>query len=134
MPYICSLTENKDPKVLKKLAVNISKYFFLFLFIGFFVSITAFTHVHIVDGIKIVHSHPYSHDKSGKPLHEHNGDSYLLITLLDNFIAAGFILSINLCGPWPVKTELKFIRIRSLYHRITSFSDPLRGPPAMPAF
>jgi len=67
--------------------VNISKYFFLIVFFGFFVSTTFFDHAHIYKGDIIVHSHPFKPDANGNPSHNHTGSGYLLVFLLDNFIA-----------------------------------------------
>jgi len=37
----------------------------LFLFLGYYSSITFFTHSHIINGVTIVHSHPFNSDKKG---------------------------------------------------------------------
>ena len=63
------------------------RYFFLLLFLGFFISNSFFDHTHIYDGNIIVHSHPFKHQKDDKPLHNHNESAYLLINLLNHFIA-----------------------------------------------
>ena len=41
------------------------------LFIAYLGCIIAFTHVHIVNGVTIVHSHPYHKTDDGRPDHEH---------------------------------------------------------------
>lgn len=42
---------------------KVFRYSLLILFVSYYISITQFTHCHIINGITIVHSHPY---KSGK--------------------------------------------------------------------
>lgn len=72
---------------LKKCGINISGYFFLILFTGFFLSTVLFNHTHISEGSIFVHSHPFKPDSNGKPLHSHSNSVYLLVFLLNNFIA-----------------------------------------------
>lgn len=118
------------PDILKKLCINISKYFFLLLFLGFFGSVTLFDHAHVVGGITILHSHPFKSDKNGIPTHNHTTNGYIIIHLLMNFtalavfilIAINFIL--NLLG----KISIKYYNW-SLSQSYLVF-NPLRGPPA----
>ena len=44
------------------------RYFLLVLFVGYCSEIVAFLHVHIVNGVTVVHSHPSSH----KETHQHS--------------------------------------------------------------
>jgi len=75
--------------ILKTLSINISKYLFLVLFLGFFGSVTFFNHSHIVNGITIVHSHPYkSNSGDVPPAHNHNRNGFILIQFISGFIAA----------------------------------------------
>lgn len=49
------------------------------LFIAYLGCLIAFTHVHIVNGVTIVHSHPY-HRSEGKPVnHEHTFAAFQLL-------------------------------------------------------
>jgi ABC-type microcin C transport system permease subunit YejB len=73
----------------------------LAIFIGFYASITIFTHSHILNGVTIVHSHPYSSGTSDKPLnHQHSEKGFALIQFLTSFttafIAVAFTLNIIL--------------------------------------
>ena len=54
----------------------------LVLFIAYQASITAFTHVHYVNGVLISHSHPF-HNK-----HSHSDASLLVIGLLSHFTSS----------------------------------------------
>ena len=51
-------------------------------FLGFFGSNTFFNHIHVVDGIKIVHSHPYKTGSNGSPSHSHSENGYVIIQFL----------------------------------------------------
>ena len=73
--------------LMKKKEVNKFRCIILLtLFIGFFSSNLFFRHSHIVDGIIIVHSHPFKADSNGTPLHSHNNNSYILIHILNDFV------------------------------------------------
>lgn len=72
---------------LKNLRSDLYRYFLLLLFLGFFASINFFDHTHISDGNIIVHSHPFKHDRNGNPLHSHKDSDYLLIYMLQNYVA-----------------------------------------------
>lgn len=50
-------------------------------------SITAFTHVHYVNGVLITHSHPFhnQHSHSFHNQHSHSTDSLIVIGLLSHF-------------------------------------------------
>ena len=43
----------------KRLLLNITRYFLPILFVSYLVSFTFFAHVHVVNGVTIVHSHPF---------------------------------------------------------------------------
>ncbi len=63
--------------------------FLLALFVSYQVGVTAFTHVHYVNGVMVVHSHPSS-DCS----HQHNASQFVLITQLshiDTYAAVPFV-------------------------------------------
>jgi hypothetical protein len=116
--------------MVKKRSINISKYFFLLLFLGFFGSITLFNHAHIADGIAIVHSHPFKCDKNGFPIHSHTTSGFLLIHILVNYttIIIFALIAINISLNLLEKLSIIFY-----YHFLSQFypiCNPLRGPPA----
>ena len=43
----------------KRLLLNITRYFLPILFVSYLVSFTFFAHLHVVNGVTIVHSHPF---------------------------------------------------------------------------
>ena len=49
----------------KRLVLNITRYFLPILFISYLASITFFTHVHVDNGVTIVHSHPFKKTADG---------------------------------------------------------------------
>jgi len=59
---------------------TVIKYVQLILFAFYFSSITFFPHTHIVDGVKIVHSHPYRSGQGDHPAeHRHSNKEIILI-------------------------------------------------------
>lgn len=78
----------------KRLLLNITRYFLPTLFVSYLVSFTFFTHVHVVNGVTIVHSHPF---KKGAA-HKHSTVELLHIHCLSHLTADGaavvFVLSL----------------------------------------
>ena len=65
------------------------------LFIGYSGSITLFPHSHTINGITIVHSHPYSSDKgSDSSRIPHTGKELIVIQLLSGFVITPFVILI----------------------------------------
>jgi hypothetical protein len=78
---------------IKRLTLNISKYFFLLLFLGFFGSVTFFNHAHVINGETIVHSHPYKPQTENSPAsHNHSQNAFLLIQIISNLTLTAVIL------------------------------------------
>lgn len=63
---------------MRRLYLNIMKWFLPVLFISYMVGITLFTHSHVVNGVTIVHSHPF---RKGAE-HSHTTVEFQLIHLL----------------------------------------------------
>jgi len=81
---------------LKRIYKKITGYFLLILFLGYIGSITFFSHTHIVDGVTIVHSHPYKSHSGDVPVnHNHSKDGFLLIHFISHFIASAPIILIG---------------------------------------
>ena len=65
----------------------------LLLFIGYYGGITLFPHSHIVNGITIVHSHPFRSDKGGDSSKlPHSDKELMLIQLLSGFLTTVFAI------------------------------------------
>jgi hypothetical protein len=90
---------NKLSQIYRKLL----GYFLLIFFCGYLGSITFFPHTHIVDGVTIVHSHPFKSDKNGLPIHNHTTNGFLLIHFISHFIAT---ISIILLGHAIIRSEI----------------------------
>ena len=71
---------------LKRWNKKLLRYFFLLLFLGYYGSITLFTHSHVVQGSVIVHSHlynPFSKEKHSNQ--QHSTNELILINLCSQF-------------------------------------------------
>lgn len=102
------------------------------IFIGYACSITFFTHTHIINGVTIVHSHPYAKDQNGNPSHEHTGAEIQLIHTLSTFFVAGaialfFILKLFLSK----KTPYPFQKYLSIPQTNAVNLFRLRAPPVL---
>jgi hypothetical protein len=63
-------------------------YFLLTFFCGYFVSVTLFPHSHLVDGITVVHSHPYKSHQGNNPInHNHSKEELIFIQFISHFKA-----------------------------------------------
>jgi hypothetical protein len=79
--------------LLKQINNKVMGYFLLILFVGYFGSITFFSHTHIVNGEVIVHSHPYKSQPKNVPFHHnHSKNEFILIHFISNLIAIAPIL------------------------------------------
>lgn len=77
----------------KRIYKKITGYFLFMLFCGYFASITFFPHYHVVDGVTIVHSHPYKSQSGDIPVnHNHSKDVFVLIQFISHFIATALII------------------------------------------
>lgn len=101
---------------------SVLKVFFILLFAGYFCASNLFSHTHIVNGDKIVHSHPYSNG------HTHNTSDYQLIQDLTHFPFMG-----NSIGVSFQMAVVEFQKIEFYYQKdyfcetIRDYST--RGPP-----
>jgi hypothetical protein len=72
---------------------KIMRYFLLILFLGYYVSISSFTHTHIVNGVAIVHSHSYNPFSKDKPVnHQHSKNGFILIHFVSHFLTTVLFL------------------------------------------
>ncbi|WP_081852490.1 hypothetical protein [Prevotella sp. 10(H)] len=116
---------NEKIKALLRIALPV-------LFITYACSITFFTHTHIVNGVTIVHSHPYSTDDEGKPAHEHSGAEIQLIHTLSTFYIAGLIILAVVFGIFRVRKQILCTRILFSIPVISVNSlFRLRAPPVL---
>ena len=116
-------------EMVNRLILKISRYFFLVLFLGYLTSITFFTHRHVIDGYKIVHSHPFKSSGHGIPMHNHSVNEFILIHFLTGFLAV--VLSFLLANQLLIIPLRRFRKICSNYFFNQQYLNPnsLRGPP-----
>lgn len=70
------------PVTMKKYLIHILKLFLPLIFIAYLGGITLFTHSHVVNGVIIVHSHPF------KGEHSHTEAQVETIFFLSSFVAS----------------------------------------------
>jgi hypothetical protein len=94
--------------MVKRILNSISKYLLLLLFISYYVNISCFPHVHVINGVTIAHSHFYKGKASGgQANHSHNATYVQLIALSSQFVATGDApQTFAICEP-PVCFEIK---------------------------
>lgn len=103
----------------------------MILFIWFYVSISFFTHTHIVNGVVVVHSHPYNPFSKDKPVnHDHSKNGYILIHFLSHFLTTVSFFTISIVV---FKAALKNFFSRNNEENLSSnffiSSNGLRAPP-----
>ena len=114
----------------KKAGIAISKYFFLLLFIGFLGSITLFNHAHIVNGVTIVHSHPFKSDSNGKPLHSHSENGFITIHFLSVILISSILCYLSVQPFRHVSHKIINIITKRFVEQTFLRSYSLRAPPA----
>jgi len=79
---------------LKYWIANSFRVLLLILFLGYYGSITLFTHCHIINGVTIIHSHPYRSDKGNDSSGlQHTGKELMVIRLLSQFFTTAVVIS-----------------------------------------
>lgn len=102
------------------------------IFIGYACSITFFTHTHIINGVTIVHSHPYATDDNGNTSHQHTGAEIQLIHSLSSFYIAGSIVLFFILKLYSTQKIIRFARKYLQIPRINVKEIfRLRAPPAL---
>ncbi|WP_294479454.1 hypothetical protein [uncultured Bacteroides sp.] len=98
------------------------------LFVSYLASITFFAHVHVVNGVTIVHSHPF---KKGAA-HQHSTVELLLVHWLSHLTADGeaVVFALSLFIPFLLCLLLQLPQ-RSHYHCPYHGVVGLRAPPVV---
>lgn len=72
---------------------KIVSIFLLILFLGYYSSITFFTHSHFIGGVTIVHSHPYkSENGKSSPNSQHSNKELQVIQLLSEYFTTAALI------------------------------------------
>lgn len=98
------------------------------LFIAYVGCILAFTHVHVVDGVTIVHSHPYHLPVDGGSSHEHTLSLFQLLHQLSVLQIAGAVF-----GVFTLKLFLAFFRKQISRPVYPDHLLPVLGPASLRA-
>lgn len=119
--YLCRLKKEE----MKRLLLNIMRYFLPILFVSYMASITFFGHAHVINGVTVVHSHPF---KKGSG-HYHSSVELQLIHFLSNPILDGgqglLIFSFFLFCSFLLFKRSNVTHYRTPFHGIVA----LRAPP-----
>lgn len=118
-------------KKLKHWVNKMMRLLLLMLFLGYYGSITLFTHTHIANGVTIVHSHPFNHGTDKTPIkHEHTANGFLLIQCLSNFLTTIFVVAYStLVFSTLLKNRILQKKEDHLSNCILVSSNGLRAPP-----
>jgi hypothetical protein len=110
---------------IKKLILAV---FLLALFTSYTAGITLFTHIHVVDGRAITHSHPYK-GTPNNPGHGHSTAQFQLIAHLSLLIMTGvsfLVISHIILG----QRIARSFSVQSLPRRLQPLCYNLRAPPS----
>lgn len=100
------------------------------LFIAYLGCLIAFTHVHIVNGVTIVHSHPYSKTDDGRADHDHSYAQFQLLHQLSTVqIGGALLVSILLAAFLSVLYKLSCNPVSPDYLIPIQGKPSLRAPP-----
>ena len=100
------------------------------LFISYLGCLIAFTHVHIVNGVTIVHSHPYQKNDDGTPKKEHNYAEFQLLHQLSVLqITGAAFVAILLAAFYSFIRNLSFAPVYPDYIVPFRGRRTLRAPP-----
>jgi len=115
---------------LKRIYKKITGYFLLILFLGYFGSITFFPHTHIVDGVTVVHSHPFRSQPGNVPVnHNHSKDGFIIIQFISHFIASAPIILIGFAIIQTTLNSRCSIKYENLYLNLYLCSHNLARAP-----
>ncbi|MDR1866139.1 MAG: hypothetical protein LBR08_11290 [Bacteroidales bacterium] len=106
---------------------RLSAGFLLALFLGYVVSITAFTHSHVVNGEVITHSHPYG-GTPDQPGHSHTTSQFQTIAQLSHLLTWSCITAL-LMVLLSAKTIVRNVSGTCRIIRRQVFCHALRAPP-----
>lgn len=115
---------------MRRQSIKFFKIFFPILFIWYAGSVSVFIHSHVVNGVTIVHSHPFDKDSKIPGHHHKNASDVQFIHSLSHIQIAHSLLFIVLFGLFFLK-PIKIL-IRPEFEVIKKIKDrtiSLRAPP-----
>lgn len=113
-----------------RLLLHIGSYSLLAIFLSYYASITFFMHAHIINGVTVVHSHPYKTNSDGIPDHEHKASEIQLISHLSQFAASDDLQTELLPVDYPIHLSHPEQLPALLYLQAEETAISLRAPPA----
>lgn len=100
----------------------------LLIFSGYYAGVSLFYHVHVIDGAKIVHSHPFSGDASD---HRHNQNELVYYQFVNHMVFAFLIVFVHaqIKRPFFAENKARHQLVFLYSYKLTAFQ--LRGPPVV---
>ena len=95
----------------------------LLLFVGYQWCALGFTHTHIINGVTIVHSHPFA------GTHDHQAGSYIQLAQLSHFFSTETPEQVVLRPELPLLATLEFLPAVPLLSGCGLIHPQLRAPP-----
>ncbi|OUN69018.1 hypothetical protein B5G10_12025 [Barnesiella sp. An55] len=102
-----------------------ARFFLPILFISYIGCISLFTHTHVVNGVTIVHSHPYKSDAH----HSHTATEFQLIHVLSHLTTAEPSVGVLLLGVLLPFWWLSYPLDSRVYVPVVWRAHGLRAPP-----
>ena len=112
---------------MREMLVKTGKWMIIILFLGYYISTTAFYHTHYFSWGTVTHSHPYLPFDSETPSHSHTPTQCQAISLLSFLLLIFSIASVVVCKTVVVKKI--YIRGNIYKSRFQQIFSPLRAPP-----
>jgi hypothetical protein len=104
----------------------------LLLFVGYYSGVTMFYHTHTVNGVTIVHSHPFlKHtDKQGHPIeHSHTREGFQFIQFTSHFVFTIFMAIVASSVFFILLSKHIYPIVKTFFHFDRDDNIPLRAPP-----
>ncbi|OCW94026.1 hypothetical protein A9168_09190 [Macellibacteroides sp. HH-ZS] len=129
--YTFMVKRSRTKKMKQTRWITFLKVVLPILFIGYLACIISFTHVHIINGVTIVHSHPYNKQTNPPSEHQHTGQQLQLYQQFSSIQAEGNIYcSILLTPTYLNETILLFPSVNNIFVLSPTDSFNLRAPPS----
>jgi hypothetical protein len=128
--YICTI--NFVMKHKTNYISTLLRALLLFLFLGYYSSITLFYHAHLINGEVLVHSHPFKSDPNNNTpfqSHSHSSAAYNLINQLNEINWDSPLEMPNIPEPTPFYSEIEYNYTSDFSYFIYFSSTQLRAPP-----
>ncbi len=99
------------------------------LFLVYFVGISLFSHSHVINGVTIVHSHPFSKQNDQTADKSHSDNELIIIASLSDYLSPDLPASVIVSEPINTISKLVVSRLVEYYGQLSWAIPGLRGPP-----